>query len=243
MLLKNRRKILTITIALIIIISVASVVCFSTRSNDIAYINHTPISKREFEILLENNKTKIISEFHCDNVKMQDVKFWHTAVNGKSPAESLCEKTLQDCIRSKSIQMLACKYEILTNCSYDTFLKTLSAENQTRRQNLLQHEPVYGPNQYTEKNFYEHYILNISLEIQKKMAEQSCVENDNIYKQYFEEIKDQYFKREDSVENLLWIFHKEYLITPRKNIITAYNTYYNTDLMLNNSNNGQPTFF
>ena len=35
------------------------------------------------------------------------------------------------------------------------------------------------------------------------MAEQSCVENDNIYKQYFEEIKDQYFKREDSVEILI----------------------------------------
>lgn len=133
MLLKNRRKILTITIALIIIISVASVVCFSTRSNDIAYINHTPISKREFEILLENNKTKIISEFHCDNVKMQDVTFWHTAVNGKSPAESLCEKTLQDCIRSKSIQMLACKYEILTNCSYDTFFKNLISRKSNQK--------------------------------------------------------------------------------------------------------------
>ena len=65
--LKNK-KILLITFILIGIISITGTVCILSEPNDIAYINRIPISKREFELLLKNNKTKVISELQFRSV-------------------------------------------------------------------------------------------------------------------------------------------------------------------------------
>ncbi|MEO8093864.1 MAG: hypothetical protein ABI632_02915, partial [Pseudolysinimonas sp.] len=53
---------------------------------------------------------------------------------------------------------LAFTFGLLTDPTYATFVKSLAAENQRRRDAVAQNEPIYGPQQYSEPNYLDYML-------------------------------------------------------------------------------------
>ena len=108
------------------------------------------------------------------------------------------EKTLEIAIEAKCIQILAKEHEIIEYVDYKSFLKSLDEENKRRKEAIKNGEVIYGPQQYTEKQYYNYLISNNIAEIEVKIeGEEKEVLYRNIEKIYDENIEK--YKLEDAV--------------------------------------------
>jgi hypothetical protein len=53
---------------------------------------------------------------------------------------------------------------------YPAFLDAWQTENQRRAKALADHQPIYGPQQYTEANYLTYVMGNLGYELQDKLA-------------------------------------------------------------------------
>jgi len=195
----KKRLARTIVFTMLLLVAVAEVFLYFHESENVAYIGSVPICKREFDLVLDSSKAKIISMFDSKHANTFDKNFWQTHVEGQTPADALFEDALQTCVRNKTIEILAREYNIINDCSYNGVLKALSKENRIRKQKLAANEVVYGPNQYDEKSYYNYYILSIGKEIQRIMQKNAAEDDIKACKEYYEQIKDQYYKKVDKL--------------------------------------------
>ncbi len=61
------------------------------------------------------------------------------------------------------------KYHLTPADSYDFFLTQLKKENQRRKHAVATHQPIYGPTQYTEANYFDYLQAQYSFDLQERM--------------------------------------------------------------------------
>jgi len=200
----KNKMIFIIILSFIIVVIIASIIFVLYQKHlsdtkDIVFtVDSYPVSKQEFEMVLEDNKAMIYSDFRPKSSISNANDFWHTAIDGEIPVEVLFNTAVNECIRYKTEQILAKKYKIIEDISYNGFLKSFKAENQDRRDKLSKNQPIYGPQQYGVNEYFNYYII----EIRNKTQSQMQILEPNVgmeeYKKLYEQIKDKNFKKSDS---------------------------------------------
>lgn len=109
------------------------------------------------------------------------------------------ESSLEKLIENRAILNILKRYEIIESTNYKDILSDLKQENKRRLKAKENNEIIYGPIQYSPKQYYEYILSNGQAELESIIEDEYMTEiNDKIQLIYEENIDD--FKIEDAVE-------------------------------------------
>lgn len=125
----------------------------------VATVNGDAIPVREFELFLAQDRAATFAYFQQNYGATGDRMFWNTRYGGQTPREYLEQHALTDAVNTTIQRQLAHDFGILPDVTYGGFLQALDAENARRRLAAKRGQPIYGPVQYTEANYFN-YLLD-----------------------------------------------------------------------------------
>ena len=138
--------------------SSASVTPSSQSMAVVATVNGITIPVREFELFLAQDRAATFAYFRQKYGAVDSRTFWTTPYGGQTPQAYLKQHALTDAVNTTVQRQLAHGFGILPDATYSEFLQALAAENTRRGLAVKQGQPVYGPVQYTETNYFS-YLL------------------------------------------------------------------------------------
>ncbi|NJJ39551.1 hypothetical protein [Paenibacillus apii] len=138
----------------------------------VAWVNGEPVAYGEFRTRMLELRGEVIAETAKGGADPAAKGFWTSGSGGRTPLDLLKEKTLALLVRVKVQQIAAKEAGIAGDIGYKAFLIQLDAENRTRSSRLRLGEPVYGPEQYSEKAYYRYTLANLELALRKWLAKE-----------------------------------------------------------------------
>lgn len=109
----------------------------------------------------------------------------------------LKEKALKECVRIKVQQKLGVDNGLMISAAYTDFLKRFDEENQRRREALSAGKVVYGPEQYTEDEYYSTAFSDLVFQLKEKLTFK--VSKDEIEAYYNSQVKKGTYKVPDTI--------------------------------------------
>lgn len=193
---KKKNSIILIIAAGIVLIGLITMVLlliFNNSSNIVVfYVNGTPVTKEEFQIHMNELKSTTFAYF-VEKYGASDSKtFWTDDFDGEVPLEKLKTDTAKEIIEIKIKQIIAKENGIIDFIKYQDFKKRLFDENRRRLEAKKKNEPIYGPTQYSEGEYYRYLLGNMEEELIKKLAKTTLAVSEEQEKEYYENNLDQF---------------------------------------------------
>ena len=138
-------------------------------NEQVATVNGQPIPMRELQIYLSKDRAAVLARYQSNPAAGKGDRFWNQIVDGGTPAELLTQSAMAD-VKKTTVQLqLAAQYKLIADPSYSSFLTAFNAENNRRATAIANHQPVYGPVQYTEANYLDYVIGQYAYELEPKL--------------------------------------------------------------------------
>ena len=118
-------------------------------------INGEPVTFRELNNSVLHVRGNVISSSIVQGANLADEDFWHTPINGITPAENLIQEAIDRAARIKIIQMEAMEHGLIDDISYSGFMAALLQENMRRQTEIEQGGIIFGPQSYSEELFFD----------------------------------------------------------------------------------------
>jgi parvulin-like peptidyl-prolyl isomerase len=198
----NKRVVFFLIPVLALIIVLVSINGHSSLINEntnVAMVNGEPISFREFKQSLIRNRASIYSYFKQKYGVDHSSKFWESSYGGESTIGTSRKRALDECVRTKVVQILFKQKGLMKDIRYSSFLEEFKAEN-IRRENAVKNKQViYGPVQYEESYYFGYVFNNTVTKLKEKLGEKELCAKDEELKKYYETNRDKLFKKEDYI--------------------------------------------
>lgn len=97
---------------------------------------------------------------------------------------------LKETIEIKSKQILTKEYGIREDITYKTFIKNLDEENERRAKAKLNNEVIYGPEKYSEYQYYTYLLERDMTELELKIENDESIVNNKAIDDYYYENKE-----------------------------------------------------
>jgi len=165
----------------------------------VAKVDGEPLSARLFERRLMRNRAAAYRYFSQKYGVSDSADFWTTPHAGETPLDWLKTRALDECVRILVEKTLARDHGVPTDTSYLAFLQRLERENQRRREAVAAGEPVYGPQQYGEDEYFNYSFTNMVIELKRRLAADEFAASDDVLRQRYEQSKDTLYNRGDRV--------------------------------------------
>ncbi|MBY9080775.1 hypothetical protein KIH86_13450 [Paenibacillus sp. HN-1] len=136
----------------------------------VAWVNGEPVTSGEFKTRMLELRGEAVAEAAEKGANPGARNFWAADIGGRTPLDLLKEKTLHLLIRVKVQELAARKAGIVQDIGYEAFLLRLDAENRLRSSRLRSGEPIYGPQQYSERVYYRYMLANLELALRERLA-------------------------------------------------------------------------
>ncbi|MCR8660413.1 hypothetical protein [Paenibacillus endoradicis] len=182
-----------ITIGLFISLGMSS----GEENNEVVFtIDTYEVKEAEFNAILQEKKALTTSYFkQTYNVDYSE-NFWTTTYEGENPLEYAKQQVMDQLLLLKIEQILMKENEIVSDISYDSFLKNLEIENIDRQNKIKNNEPIYGPKVYGTLEYYSYlHSINYQKLVDKLTQEALAVLSDDAIQQMYEEMKQLYFHK------------------------------------------------
>lgn len=201
---KSVIKAFAITIALIIACFLLFISYYLynifVQNSYVASIDGEKISVKEFNQRVNSDRSDIYSYFKSKYSVDDSTKFWTANYNGEVPAEKVKRAALEECKKIKAQQILAKKKGIVSDITYDKFLKDMKAENARRNTAVSRGQIIYGPINYDENTYFTDSFSKMVISLKEKLVEDGDIKfNDNDLKEYYNSIKDKLYTVNESV--------------------------------------------
>ncbi len=174
----------------------------------VARVNDDPISVRLFERRLARNRFLAFGYFQARYGAVVDADFWTSSYEGEVPAEWLKQRTLEECVRIKIELGLAKESGVIGDTGYAALLQALDLENQRRREALAAGQPIYGPEQYREDEFFLYVMNNLRIAVQKRLSQTRLQASEETLRAHYETMRDTHYDRGDRVR--VWGLQVQY---------------------------------
>jgi hypothetical protein len=122
-------------------------------------VNGDSVPVREFELFVHQNRAAALAYFQQHYQAADKPGFWTLSYGGQTPRQYLFKLAVADAVRTTIQQALGRTYGLTPTGGYAAFLLAWKTENARRLQATAEHQPVYGPVQYTEANYFT-YLFN-----------------------------------------------------------------------------------
>ena len=119
-----------------------------------ARINGLDVDVREYLLVAGQERGGVLADFTARYGAQADEGFWQREWDGETPAQALEKRTLDRLTVVKVQQQMMLEAGVLEDAGYEAFLEDWRRENQRRRQALERGEALYGPESYTEEQYY-----------------------------------------------------------------------------------------
>lgn len=155
------------------------------------------IPSEVFQLILQQNRSDVVSMYANQGLSTAQSSFWRTEVDGKSPAQALLERTMQD------LQELAAAYQMAQSCGLDLqgglggVMERMEAENAQRRAKLEAGEHVYGLQSYTLQTYLSYETDGIASQYCSNTDYPGMDISQSQLHEYYQEHLDQYQKYDD----------------------------------------------
>ncbi len=160
-----------ISTVLIAVTALAASYMDSTNQNDIvATVNGEPVTFAELSLFAADQRAKVTSYFQRKYGVEDSSTFWTTPHGGESPIEMVKRLALEQLTKVKIEQALMRDHGIITDTSYQTFLKQLEEENKRREEYVRKNRVIYGPIAYSPKQYYEYLHSNRVVKLMEKLS-------------------------------------------------------------------------
>lgn len=154
-------------------------------------VNQESISKEEFKLFVNNQKSYIESTYRAKiESNLDNNKFWSYEIEGTTPKKELIKRASELAIRAKVIQLWAQEEGIIKDISYDKFYK----EWESKKSNL-------NSNSIWEYYTYEQDKMKTKI---KEILKKEVIEEEKL-KDYYNENLDNY-KKTDTIKGILTIW-------------------------------------
>lgn len=198
----RKRTLFTVVIAIFMAVAaIAATAAYTKNSkvsdNDTALtVNDEPVAAGEFRMLMGfAHVAKTYSYFQEKYGADTSKDFWTTSYGGETPILYVREKTLADEVRIKLQQILMKENGIVSDISYEGFLKSLKEENQKRQEAVKKDQVIYGPEQYGPNEYFDYQLSNNVYKLKEKLFS-DAVNEEELRKQY-EADKDKQYSMPD----------------------------------------------
>jgi hypothetical protein len=165
----------------------------------VAKVNGEPISARLFQRRLVRSRSLAYRHFRQQYGAEESADFWTTSHEGMTPLGWLKQVTLDECVRIKVEQIVAREQGVVSDISYSAFLKALGRENERRQTALEAGEPIYGPKQYREDEYFTYVFTNMVIRSKRRLWDTKLHASDDTLRSYYETVKDRLYQRGDRV--------------------------------------------
>ncbi len=155
----------------------------------IATVDGEPVSIQLFEQRLSLHRSAVYSYFHKKYTIENPSSFWTTRYGKEMPSEIIKKRAMDDCVNIKIQQILARDNGIMTDISHKAFLENLKNENIRRIKILAKNGVIYGPEQYTEKTYFEYIFSNMQIKLKTKLGQDTFYLSDDELKKFHESRK------------------------------------------------------
>lgn len=167
----------------------------------VARVDGESVTLNELKLCEHKCKASVILEFKNKFGLCYDTDFWNKVIHGNSPAEVLRVKALNEAIDIKIQQLLARDMGLIKDIGYAAFITDLNTKNLLRKQDFLDHKVIYGPEQYTEENYYEYLNNNLILSLKQELNRRKVFDiTDKKLHLFYENVKDSLYKLPDLIE-------------------------------------------
>lgn len=199
---RKQTILLTAVIAVLMAAAAIAATAAYTKSstvsdNDTALtINDEPVAAGEFRMLMGfAHVAKTYSYFQEKYGADTSKDFWTTSYSGETPILYAREKTLADEVRIKIQQILMKENGIVSDISYEGFLKSLEEENQKRQEAAKKNQVIYGPEQYGPNEYFDYQLSNNVYKLKEKLF--SGAVTDKELRKKYEADKDKQYSMPD----------------------------------------------
>ncbi len=165
-----------------------------------AFVNNEAISVMELKDTMTRLKASVFMEFSKKYDAIDNYDFWHSSIDGENPLAVLRENALKEIVQRKIKLFLDKKYGLISDTDYPAILKDLDKENADRKSKIEKNETIYGPKKIDLNFYYTILDSKNDEELIKQLEKENIIKNsDENLKQFYEEIKDKYYKHPDRV--------------------------------------------
>ncbi len=165
----------------------------------VAKVNGEPISAQLFQRRLIRNRSRAYRHFRQQYGAEESADFWTTSHEGTTPLGWLKQVTLEECVRIKVEQIVAREQGVVSDITYSAFLEALEQENERRQRALGTGEPIYGPKQYREDEYFTYVFTNMVIHSKRRLWETKLHASEETLRSYYESVKDRLYQRGDRV--------------------------------------------
>ena len=148
---------------------------------------------RELELFLAQDRWAAFAYYQQHYGVGDHPGFWTTEYGGETPAGYLKKLAVSDAVHATVQFNLAHKYGVIPDPGYAAFLSSLAAENASRAQALSQHQPIYGPEQYTETTYFAYALSQTGISLQATLIGHRVISvTDGALRRYYNAHRDDY---------------------------------------------------
>lgn len=150
-----------------------------------------------FYLLMQQNSSDVVSMYTSQGVSTAQDSFWSTEVDGKAPAQTLLDSTMQE------LRRLAAAYQLAQSCGFGLedglggVTERMEAENAARQAKLEAGEHVYGLQSYTLQTYLSYETDWIASQYCSDAANPGMDISQSQLQEYYEEHLDKYQKYDD----------------------------------------------
>jgi hypothetical protein len=136
----------------------------------VATVGGTAVPVGELRLFLGRERAATFAYFLEHHGAADHPGFWTTRYGGQTPTDHLKKLAVDDAVNATVQRNLARTHGLLTDAGYPAFLADLRAENTRRTAALAAQQPVYGPRQYTEDDYFTYQMAQIRIQLQAKLV-------------------------------------------------------------------------
>nr|WP_285891165.1 peptidylprolyl isomerase [Paenibacillus pasadenensis] len=186
---------------LLLPLAIVSAACAGCGSDQPVFtVNGEAVEKGEFELYTQKLRSGVIQHYTEQYGASFGKNYW-TEKHGapESPLEYIKKEALKQLVEAKLIQKQAQELKLEESFDYASFPEKLESENERRQKALENNQPVYGPTQYSEADYYDYLTANLKLGLVRKLLADPVWSPDEAeLKAYYEANKDAMFHRPNS---------------------------------------------
>ncbi|CAH1057781.1 peptidylprolyl isomerase [Paenibacillus pseudetheri] len=160
----KRNRLITILFALIagsLLLIGAMNVQAPQAEEPLLTLNEQEVTAAEFNWHLQMNRALTADYFKQTYDADYSEKFWSTDYSGEKPIHRWIKESQTQLLTKRMELQLAQEAGVVSDISYEGFLKGMEHENQRRSQAAANKEVVYGPLHLEAQAYYSYYMSNL----------------------------------------------------------------------------------
>ena len=179
--------------------AVALAIAHEADDSWVAKVNGEPVSAGLLQRRIMRDRAHAYRYFREKYGAADSQDFWTASYGEEMPLEWIRQRALGECVRIKVAQTLAREKGVIQDITYAAFLQNLEKENERRSKALAAGEPIYGPQQYREDEYFTYVFTNMVIELKRRLSREELYASEEALKEHYEAIKDELYDRRDRV--------------------------------------------